>query len=559
MRTLQPAATCPATFGRYDEPLDGEPGAKVVVPRARADRFERPHVPQVDFDSPSRGVKLGKFEGFFARGLLRFLGFLDRKGLLERFLAWPVHLVVKRGALGRPCKELEQVELKRVVGMIREERGAARSRRSWDTIGKAARDAVAPDGTATPIADPRFGRELEQVIGAKFTPGNKVKLLPDGPAAFDKRYRLIEKAKERLYVATFRVEDDATGVKFSQDMAAAARRGVDVRLLIDGKTAFRQPNTETLDVMREAGVKIAMWSDKRHPLLGLHSKVFVADDQAIVGGMNYGDCYSHGWQVQGAVDTYGWWRDTDMLAKGPAAAEAVGEFAARWNEVCDSADTLKAEHATLVDGARPSTIRIDRPKPNVPFPDTKVKNTDVAVVGHRAGPDGDMHLLNGTLKLIWGAAKQIDIENAYFIEMPPVQQALQAALDRGVKVRIHTNSTASVDEPIIAAPIARTMKDLMKCGAEVYLRKEKSLHSKLMVVDDRYTVVGSYNLNPRSLHYDCELSMIVRSPEFAEAVRKVFDQDIGATHADAPQTAEAIGGADSAVSRVMERFFYEHT
>lgn len=509
--------------------------------------------------SPSTRVKLGSVEGFLAKLTLRFLGFLDRHGLLDRFLRWPVHMFVKRGALGRPCQELEDTERRRVVAMIREELGSSQSRRSWDEIGKACHAKIAPNGFATGLHEPEFGSELESVIGARFTAGNKVKLLPDGPAAFDKRYRLIEKAQQRLYVATFRVEDDPTGIKFSQEMAKAAKRGVDVRLLIDGKTAFRQPNHETLDVMAAAGVKIGHWRDPSHPLLGLHSKAFIADDQAIVGGMNYADCYSHGWQVEDPVTEYGWWRDTDMLAKGQAAAEAVGAFAERWNECAAPEDRLGPEAAVLVDGARPSTIHIDREKPVATFGDTKVKNVDVAVVNHRSGPDGDANLLAGTLKLIWGARKQIDIENAYFVEMPPVRLALEEALARGVKVRLHTNSKASVDEPIIAAPIAGAAKDLLARGAEVYLRKEKSLHSKLMVVDDQYTVVGSYNLNPRSLHYDCELSMFVRSPEFAKAVRGVFEQDIEPQYSSAPSQPSEVEDPDSVLSRVMEKYFFEHT
>ena len=516
------------------------------------------HAPEGEWENPSDSVQSGFWERCLLSIVTGLLWLFDKLGLLKTVMRGPVAGFVERGDLGHPCPELVEETVSRVAGMVHEEMNPDRPRESWPDLSARIHRKVAPGNEATVISSPTFKSEMEELTDAKFSSGNKVKLLNDGPAAFDKRFRLIEKAKSRIQVLTFHLEDDATGKHFSQLLAEAARRGVRVQVLVDAKVSGRQPNTDTLDLIKAAGGEIAYWDDTRSPLLSLHSKIFVADDQAILGGMNYGDAYSHGWQAEGATDQYGKWRDTDILMKGPAAVDCVKGFAERWNESLADGDTpMSLDEILPVTDFGKTDVTLERDKPVDLFPTTKTRDIDVAILNHRTGIDGDTRITEAMLKLIWGAEKTIDIQNAYFLKLPPVHHALVEAMKRGVRVRIQTNSLETTCEPILAGPSLRAAKELLDAGAEVSLRTDRYIHSKSLVVDDEYSLVGSYNLHPRTIRYDCEINALVHSREFARKLTDVFEYDLLPEHAT-PMTATTEVPEGSLTTRFLERYFYEH-
>jgi phosphatidylserine/phosphatidylglycerophosphate/cardiolipin synthase-like enzyme len=178
-----------------------------------------------------------------------------------------------------------------------------------------------------------------------------------------------------------------------------------------------------------------------------------------------------------------------------------------------------------------------------------------AVVNHVPGPDGDAHILLGTLKAIEGATESVDIENAYFITTPAIQQALFDALERGVKVRLLTNSDQSVDEPIVSAPIMGSLPALIEKGAEVYVKQGDTLHSKFMVVDGHFAQVGSYNLHPRSHRYEGELMIHVLDDDFAGDMTDAFQKDLdSAIHLEHASDVEV---PKTALSALADRYFFD--
>jgi putative cardiolipin synthase len=146
--------------------------------------------------------------------------------------------------------------------------------------------------------------------------------------------------------------------------------------------------------------------------------------------------------------------------------------------------------------------------------------------------------------LVSNAQQEVLIENAYLVPRDHGVELIAALHARGVKVRVLTNSLASTDLVAVHSGYQKYRDDLLENGVEVYelrpdstmdrlrwsglpsLKSRAGLHAKAMVVDRRYVVVGSYNLDPRSADINTELALLVDSPAFAEMVAEFFDEGV---------------------------------
>lgn len=373
--------------------------------------------------------------------------------------------------------------------------------KAWDDMARehvalVQASAVLPRSPGEPSAfgDPRFVAELEKLQGSRFVAGNRVTPLIDGPESFAVRDRLIEGATKSIHLMTWAFYDDATGWETARKLAAKAAEGVEVRVVVDGQVADRAGHGETLAFLEANGVQVVRWRDGDRPYDGQHRKVMIVDGQAAVaGGLNVGDFYSHR-GPEGSPR----WRDTDVLIEGPAVADCERLFA-------------------RVAGLRSQVVAPD-----------PVGSMKAAVVNHDPGPKGDHHILLATMKAIQGASETVDIENAYYIETPGIKRVILDALARGVRVRILTNSSESVDEPIVSAPILRSLPELVAAGAEVYVKRGDTLHSKFLVVDGVYSSVGSYNLHPRSERHEGEMTVNTLDAATAGHLTTAFERDLAA-------------------------------
>lgn len=228
------------------------------------------------------------------------------------------------------------------------------------------------------------------------------------------------------------------------------------------------------------------------------------------------------------------WRDTDMEITGPAVADAGNQFTRVWNDQI----------------TRRGLSRTRLPMVPVPVASGAAR---VAVTEHVPGRDA--HILLATLKVIEGARRTLDIENAYFITTPDLRAAVLRALDRDVRVRILTNSAESVDEPIVSAPILASLPELVARGAEVYLKRGDTLHSKFLLADGIYAWVGSYNLHPRSQRYETEMVLQVLSAPFATALGTAFEADVlAARHVT---TGDSIAVPRSTFTFIAAKYFFD--
>ncbi|MBK8011559.1 MAG: phosphatidylserine/phosphatidylglycerophosphate/cardiolipin synthase family protein [Deltaproteobacteria bacterium] len=374
--------------------------------------------------------------------------------------------------------------------------------------------------------------------GIKPTDGNRVTVLADGDQAFDVRMKLLEGAEHSIRLMTWAIYDDNAGNAVADVLARKASEGKKVQVIVDGQIAASVKHHEMLDRMAAAGVQVVRVHEPDEPYFGNHRKAMLVDDRvAVVGGVNIGDPY---FWTGGPDETK--WQDSDDVIEGPAVADTLKLFASVWNRQVshpppapDSTQQPPRVHAVFpkiaaseIDAARASCTPV-------------TSGERVWVIDHAPGRTDpvtgatEANILKTYVTLIEAAKDSIDIDQAYFLRMDPVHDALIDALKRGVRVRILTNGRRSIDVPSVAGPIMAGMHELEALGAEIYLKRGHphrgadaagdTEHSKFMVVDGRnpvegrpiYTVTGSYNLHWRSYTTEGENVVVVESAADAPA------------------------------------------
>lgn len=381
-------------------------------------------------------------------------------------------------------------------------------------------------GEQSLLTEPGFVKEYEALTGSFFADGNTARPLIDGPASFKVRFGLMRKATKSIHIQSWAFYDDATGNAAADLLIAKKTEGLDVKIMVDGKTASVHGGA-VLARMAAAGVEIVYFNDASRKYDGLHTKILLVDGvHAIVGGMNFGDDYSH----MGAGPK---WRDTDLYYRGKVVAQTSRFMSALWNSQVVAQGLSHGLMSPVIAAAAPGKARMSFLADD---------------------PEGEATIMLAYLKAIAGASAVINIENAYLITMPQLKAALLGALRRGVKVNILTNSAESIDEPIVIAPILASLPELIEAGASVGLKRGDTVHSKFMTVDGLFSIVGSFNLHPRSIRYEFELVVSALDARLAARLDRAFAADMAAALPVTDPAALKI--PDSPLTRIVQRYLY---
>jgi len=285
--------------------------------------------------------------------------------------------------------------------------------------------------------------------------------------------------------------------------------------------------------LEKAGIEVIRFEEKERPADIWHVKLIIVDNQyAIVGGMNFGDPYSHK-DPSGAK-----WRDTDAIYIGSAVSETLNYFASVWNSEVEK-NNLKYGKISYSDINKPEgKAKISITLSNPPYKE-------------------GTPILNGIIKAIYGATKVINIENAYFVTIPALKQALLDARERGVEVNIFTNSKDSIDSEAksLSDVSMKSLLPLFKAGANIYLKKGDTLHSKFMTVDGMFCSIGSYNLHPRGERYDSEMNINIIVPPSVNYLDEVFKRDISLQAIEIKSENELVP-EQGWLSKIIEKYFF---
>ena len=391
-----------------------------------------------------------------------------------------------------------------------------------------------PAGQPSLFTDPGFIREYEQATNAQFVSGNSARFLINGPASFEVKDALIRSAKKSLLISTWAFYDDTTGYQAAQMLIAKKQEGVDVKIIVD-KKLLSSHGKQVVNMMRNAGIEVLTHKERRANDIW-HVKVIIADDQyAVIGGMNFGDIYSH---KAGEI----LWRDTDVVFSGPAVLEARRLLVNVWNAK-----------------AKKNGFKTIDPNPK----SLPLEGGSARIAAVMQNPPHDSNILVSIVKAMYAATGRINIENAYFVSLPVVMEAVLDALARGVEVNILTNSKESIDPDglVIVDAMYKCLVPLAKAGANIYLYNGlrspgDTLHSKFMTVDGEFASIGSYNLHPRGERYDTEVNANILDRGSVAQLDAAFNNDL--KNARRVKSAADLGAKPGVMARIATSFFYAH-
>jgi cardiolipin synthase A/B len=362
-------------------------------------------------------------------------------------------------------------------------RTRARQLRAGLTPTGSAIDSPPPEDFATQLT--RIGDAVTQRPRLS---GNQVVALENGENAFPLMLEAIRTARHSIWLSTYIFETDEVGREFIAALAAAAARGAQVHVLVDGIGEwYSWPHAVRL--LRHAGVHAARFLPPRlaMPVFSLnlrnHRKLLIVDGETgFVGGMNIG-----GREVGKAHHRR--MADLHFRVRGPAVSQLAECFAADWQFA--AGETL----------ALPPVARADA--------------GDCICRVITEGPDEDSDkLLFVILGAIAVAHRQVLIMTPYFIPPPELTAALLTAALRGVEVCLVLPARSNLR--YVDWATQRWLPPLLQRGIEVYLQPPPFSHTKLLVIDGSYAQIGSANIDPRSLRLNFEIAV------------EVYDETVGA-------------------------------
>ena len=382
------------------------------------------------------------------------------------------------------------------LGVNRVKRRAMRLRRERSHMFLV--EEVAPDAPdAGPLTPLEYA--IGRLTGLSAETGNRITLMRNGDNTYPAMLAAIDAAEKSVGLASYIFRDDAAGMPFIQALIRAHRRGVAVRVLIDGIGGgyFRSGTYERL---REAGVPVDRFLHSyvpwKTPFLNLrnHRKVLVIDGRlAFTGGINIGHENLLATNPPHPV------RDTHFRLEGPVVEQLVEVFADDW--VYETGEKL-------LDQAW--------------FPKLAPCG-DAIARAITSGPDEDLEQIEfAVLHAISCARRSIRVVTPYFLPPDVLTMALGLAAMRGIAVDIFVPEHSN--HRVLDWARRVSLRNLVEAGCRVWLMPPPFDHSKLMCIDDAWSLIGSANWDIRSFRLNFELNVEIQDEAFTrmlmEAVPK---------------------------------------
>lgn len=372
---------------------------------------------------------------------------------------------------------------------------------------------------------------------AVYSGGNEVELLRGGDALFPAMCAAVDHALHEVWLATYIFDDDAAGRAVAQALAAAAARGVRVRVVVDGFGSLASlPRLRAL--LEPAGVAVAVF----RPLHGwwswllpgqlrrLHQKLCVVDGATgFVGGINLLDDrhdQHHGWSDAPRLDYA-------VRLVGPVVVPIEQTARAMWTrawfghdwrdevrDIARSGEPIKQARRLL------RSLRMARPKQARRPPESALPPVQAAFLV-RDNLRQRRSIEKSYIEALRSADQRIDLVSPYFYPRREFRQALAAAARRGVRVRLLLQG--KVDYRFAALAAQALYAELLAAGVRIFEYTPAFLHAKVALVDERWATVGSSNIDPLSLLVNLEANVAVRDRDFVTTLAVSLDRDFAAS------------------------------
>ena len=351
------------------------------------------------------------------------------------------------------------------------------------------------------VRDPEFFSSALAMAHPVPILGNKIELLQNGDAFFPAMLEAIRGAKQTVNFQAYIFRSDGTGRQFRDALIERARAGVEVRVLLDGIGSGWSLDNSDVRMMTHAGCKFAYY----HPTSSWrvdrtnrrsHRRVLVVDGKvAFTGGAAFADEWS------GNAQDRDHWRETHLRLQGPIVAAMQAAFQGHWVKCYEEALTGAGHFPPLA-----------------PAGDLPAQVVTSESFSYAAIPLVQAVAFAAAERRIW-------ITNPYCTPTEDQVDLLVKAVQRGVDVRLLLPGPHH-DQPLTESAGRTAYGRLLEGGVKIFEYQPTMIHSKTMVVDGLFSMVGSSNLDARSSEINEEIDVVVYHEGFGRQMEAAFEADL---------------------------------
>jgi len=349
--------------------------------------------------------------------------------------------------------------------------------------------------------DDHFTQMLESACSATLRPGNSIEILTNGATFYPAMLDAIAAARETVNMECYIFRPDEIGERFIQALVERARAGVRVTMVLDAIGSFRAL-LQSAAVLRAAGCRVESYQGMLwHRLARLnnrtHRELLVVDGRvAFVGGAGVSDVWSKPLGGRPA------WRDMMARIEGPVVSNIQGVLAENWLECTGEILTGREFY------------KANEPAGSSPAFTVRSSPSDRATVSR---------LLFQTL--VESAHDEVLIATPYFLPDRTLRRGLRRTARRGVPVLVVVPGP-NTDQQWVRLASRRLYGSLLRAGVRIFEYEPGMTHFKALVVDGRWSVIGTTNVDNRSFEHNDEVNVVVRDAQVADRLTEDFRADL---------------------------------
>jgi cardiolipin synthase len=346
-----------------------------------------------------------------------------------------------------------------------------------------------------------FVEMLEATCQTSFREGNRIEILTDGPAFYPAMLEAIRRARETVNLEVYMFRQGDVADRFIAALGERARAGVRVAVVMDYVGSFRHQRAITRR-LRAAGCLVEPYQGMKWYRVArlnnrTHRELLIVDGEvAFVGGAGVADWW---WAPLGGKPV---WRDMAARIEGPIVAQIQGIAAENWLECCGEILTSPDVYKRLPP-AGPSGALVVKSSP-----------------ADRATPS---RVLFQTI--IEGAVRRVCIETPYFLPDTAFMRALIRLAAHGVEITVIVPGSQT-DQRLVRLASRCTYGRLLRAGLRIFEYQQGMMHTKMAMVDDLWSIIGSTNFDNRSFEHNDEVNVAVRDQAVARRLLEDFERDL---------------------------------
>ncbi len=336
---------------------------------------------------------------------------------------------------------------------------------------------------------------------ALITMHNKIEILQNGDETFPALFKAIQEAKHHIHIQSYIIEEGKIVNQLKDLLIKKASEGVEVRILYDDVGSWGL-SKEFIGELQKTGIEMKVFLPVRFPRFAQrinyrnHRKIVVIDGKVgFIGGLNIADRYMYG------SPEIGIWRDTHLMISGTAVQSLQLIFLTDWHFATDK--LLSSD---------------------VYFPDYKEKNRAIVQI-IASGPDSDWNsIMQAYFYLISTAKRYVYMSTPYFIPNESILTAIKTISLSGVDVRIILPHKS--DSKLTYYGSLSYLPELLEANVSVYSYKKGFTHSKVLIVDDIVSSVGTANMDLRSFDQNFEVNALIYDKATTLKLKESYLEDL---------------------------------